>query len=134
MTLKIIIIPAAVVLIIGLFFVYITENGYSPFHAGLYIEEITQEEAKEFTSNIGAPKPIVLYTLDKLEEESTVLELFEKFSKQYPVAKNSNDEERRIKNYLPDEEASRLFEWIHKNNLSPFEYQDRYYQFMHWIA
>ena len=134
MNIKIIIIPAVTVFAIGMFFAYITESGYSPFHAGLYIEEITQEEAEEFTSGIGAPEPIVLHTLEKLEEESTVLELFEKFSKQYPVAKKPNDEERRIKNYLPDEEAGRLFEWIHTNNLSPFEYRERYYQFMHWIA
>lgn len=94
---RIIIIPAVVILAIGLFFVYITDNGYSPYHAGLYIEEITKEESEEFVSGIDAQEPPVLQTLEILEEEPKVIQLFEKFSWQYPFAKNINDDERRVK-------------------------------------
>ena len=77
---------------------------------------------------------MVLETLELLKEQPKVMQLFDKFSQQYPDAKTINDEERKVKNYLPDDEASELFDWIRKNNLNPFVYDDRYYTFSHWIS
>ena len=51
---KLVTIPIVVVLVIGLFFVYISANGYSIYHAGLYIEEITKDESDKYLSEPGS--------------------------------------------------------------------------------
>ncbi|MGH1520892.1 MAG: hypothetical protein ACRBB2_00725 [Nitrosopumilus sp.] len=131
---KLVITPIVVVLAIELFFVYIRANGYSIYDTEFYIEEITQEESDKYLSETSGQIPLVLETLELLKEQPKVMQLFDKFSQQYLIAKTINDEEYKVKNHLSDSEARELFDWIRKNNLNQFVYDDRYYRFLHWIS
>jgi hypothetical protein len=139
-----IIIPSITILIIGLFFIYISANGFSIYHAGLYVElsekqlerfgtdyeikTITKEELMQFPQ-IHTMVNILLEEKENPQETRSFfvnLETYRIF--------NSHDG-LKIKNHMSDSGAENLYrDSTQRFGSNVIKYDGNYFSVASWIA
>jgi len=140
-----IIIPIVVLLAIGLFFTYISVNGFSIYHAGIYVELLSEKQLERFGTDYEI-KTITKEELTQFPQIHTMTNLLlkEKENRQgtrsFFVDLNTyrifdSHGELKIKNYMSDSEATNLH---HDSRLSfestVFKYDGNYFSISSWIA
>ncbi len=140
------IIVAIVLIIVPLcFFYYISINGFSTYHAGIYVELLSEKQLEKF----GTDHKVKTITKEKLEQFPQIhtmvnLLLEEKENRQGTRSFFVNLEtfrifdshgELKIKNYMSDSGAdnlSRDFRQIFESNV--IKYEGNYFSISRWIA
>ena len=138
-------IPIVVLLAIGLFFIYISVNGFSIYHAGIYVELLSEKQLERFGTDYKI-KTITQKELIQFPQIHTMVNLLleEKENRQgtrsffvnldtYRIFNSST--ELKIKNHMSDSEATNLH---HDSRLSfestVFKYGENYFSISSWIA
>jgi hypothetical protein len=140
-----IIIPAITILLIGLFFIYISVNGFSMYHAGIYVELLSEKQLERF----GAEYEIQTVTKEELLQFPQIyamidLLLEEKENRQgtrsFFVDFNTyrifdSHGELKIKNHMSDSGATNLYQDYRLSfESSVFKYGGNYFFISSWIA
>ncbi len=119
-------------------------------HAGLSVTIVSQEELHELTEDHDAEIlnvtekelqvfPVLLTMLNLIleaqeNEDEDTKTVFVNFNS-YRIYYNDNDQEHRVKNYMSDSEADKLFLKIHERfNSGIIEYKDSHFRINSWIS
>lgn len=140
-----ILISVITILLIGLFFIYISVNGFSMYHAGIYVELLSEKQLKRF----GTEYKIQTVTKEELLQFPQIytmvnLLLEEKENRQgtrsFFVGFNTyrifdSHGELKIKNHMSDSGTTNLYQDYRLNfESSLLKYGGNYFSISSWIA
>ena len=144
-TRTIVIIAIILVVIPVGFFYYISINGFSTYHAGIYVELLSEKQLERFSTDYEIKRvtkeelmqlpqiyTMVHLLLDEKENSQGTRSFFVGFDT-YRIFDSRG--ELKIKNHMSDLEAENLnrdFRQIFGSNV--FKYEGNYFSISHWIA
>ena len=138
-------IPIVVLLAIGLFFIYISVNGFSIYHAGIYVELLSEKQLERFGTDYEI-KAITKEELTQFPQIHTMTNLLlkEKENRQgtrsffadfntYRIFDSHG--ELKIKNHMSDSGANNLHhDFTQSIGSNVFMYERNYFSISSWIA
>ena len=145
-----IIIPAIVLLAIGLFYLFMVANGYSPYVEGIGMDYHAETDPKKITGNHN-PQSIIELTGEDLKDvpkirgmleialrqdlplEDDGFALFDEYLNSYWFNREGNG--LRVQISMSTSDADYYGDWIQENipnNL--VKYKDKFFSFYQWIA
>ena len=143
---RIIVIIAIILMVIPVgFFYYISINGFSTYHAGIYVELLSEKQLERFSTDYEI-KSVTKEELMQLPQIHTMVHLLLD-EKENPQGTRSffvgfdtyrifdSRGELKIKNHMSDlgaENLNRDFRQIFGSNV--LKYEGNYFSISHWIA
>ena len=127
------------------FFYYISINGFSTYHAGIYVELLSEEQLKRFSTDYDT-KTVTKEELEQFPQIHTMINLLLE-EKENPQGTRSffvgldtyrifdSHRELKIKNHMSDSGATDLrHDSTQSFGSSVIKYEGNYFSISHWIA
>lgn len=140
-----IIIPVITILVVGLFFIYISANGFSIYHAGIYVEILSEKQLERFGTDYEI-KNITKEELEQFPQIHTMVNLLLEEKENHQGTRSffvyfdtfrifDSHGELKIKNHMSDSGADNLYrDSTQSFGSNMIKYGENYFSISSWIA